>query len=293
MSNTPPAPPLRIGIALSGGGARGIAHIGVLRALLEADIVPTVVAGTSSGAIVGCLYASGMSVADMEAFARIGSSLKILRIGNPLKGLMKLTMLREKLDEVLHADDFAELEYPLAVVSSDLQHGRVAIHRSGELIGAVQASCAIPLVFRPVDLGGVQHIDGGLFMNLPADAIRGEVDFLIGSNVMPLVNHEVPPLDNMVAIGRRVFDLSVNLTTAPSAELCDYVVEAAEIEAFNFYNFSRTEELIAVGYAAGRAALPGLRKRLAAVRRQHKRAGLRARASAPAQKTSTRGSSAR
>ena len=120
-----------IGIALSGGGARGIAHIGVLKALLEAGIRPTVVAGTSSGAIVGCLYAHGLAIDELERFARIGSGLKILRIGNPIKGLIKLTLLREKLEEVLDDDDFSCLTYPLSVVASDLQRGRAAIFEEG------------------------------------------------------------------------------------------------------------------------------------------------------------------
>ncbi len=249
---------LKIGIALSGGGARGIAHIGVLKALLEAQIAPTVVAGTSSGAIVGCLYAYGLTIAEIEAFAKIGSSLKILRIGNPLRGLIKLTLLREKLEGVLSCDDFSCLKYPLAVVSSDIQAGRVAVHRSGELIGPVQASCAIPLVFRPVELDGVQHIDGGLYMNLPAKPIREEVDLLIGSNVMPLVNAEVEAMSSVFSIANRVFDLAVNTTTEPSRQLCDFLIEPAEVIGFHVYNFTKTAELIEVGYLAAQAMLPQL-----------------------------------
>ena len=136
-------------------------------------------------------------------------------------------------------------------MTSDLQHGRVALHSSGPLISCVQASCAIPLVFRPVELDGVQHVDGGLYMNLPAEPIRDRVDVLIGSNVMPLVNQVVEPLSTMFAIGQRVFDLSVNATTAPSAALCDVLVEPAEVANFNVYNFSKTDELVAAGYEAG------------------------------------------
>ena len=269
----------RVGIALSGGGARGIAHIGVLKALLEHGIVPSVVAGTSSGAIVGCLYAYGMSVEQMTDFARIGSSLRILRIGNPLKGFMKLTMLREKLEGLLSHDDFSCLVREFHVVTSDLQHGRVAVHTSGSLIDVVQASCAIPLVFRPIELNGVQHVDGGLYMNLPANPVRDRVDVLIGSNVMPLVNEVEGPLSTMLGIGQRVFDLSVNATTAPSAALCDVLIEPAEVARFNVYNFTRTEELIEAGYQAGLLEVPRV-KALIAKRRTER------------QKTSTRQSSA-
>lgn len=253
---------IKIGIALSGGGARGIAHIGILKALLEAGIKPTVVAGTSSGAIVGCLYAYGLSIDKIEAFAQIGSSLKLLRIGNPMKGLIKLTLLREKLEGVLPCDDFSCLSMPLAVVSSDIQRGRVAIHREGEVITAVQASCAIPLVFRPVEIDGYQHIDGGLYMNLPAQPIRSEVDFLIGSNVMPLLNVEVEALTSVFGIANRVFDLSVNNTSADSRELCDFLIEPENVTGFHVYNFTKTNELIQTGYEAAKARIPALKIKL-------------------------------
>jgi len=234
----------------------------VLKALLEAGIEPTVVAGTSSGAIVGCLYAFGMPIQAIEEFAQIGSGLKILRLGNPLRGLIKLTMLREKLEGVLPCDDFSCLKYPLAVVSSDIQRGRVAIHRSGELIGPVQASCAIPLVFRPVQIDGYQHIDGGLYMNLPASPIREEVDLLIGSNVMPLLNTEVDELTSVIGIAHRVFDLSVNTTTASSRTQCDFLIEPAGVTGFNVYNFARTSELIQTGYEEAKARIPALKRLL-------------------------------
>ena len=258
--------PPTIGIALSGGGARGIAHIGVLKALLEADIVPTVVAGTSSGSIVGCLYAAGMPIEKIEAFAQVGRGFSLLRVGNPMRGLIKLTMLREKLDDVLEADDFSGLKYPLAVVTSDLQRGRLAVHRSGPLIECVQASCALPLIFRPVEIDGVQHIDGGLYMNLPAEPIRDEVDLLISSNVMPLVNVEVEHLTSLVSIGARVFDLSINTNHTHSREISDVVIEPPEIIGYNVYNFSKTAELIDVGYAATQLQLPTIRRIIAGYR---------------------------
>lgn len=251
-----------IGIALSGGGARGIAHIGVLKALLEAGIRPTVVAGTSSGAIVACLYAHGASVAELAAFARVGTGLSILRVGNPLKGLIKLTLLREKLEGVLASDDFASLRYPLVVAASDLQRGRLALFESGPLIAAVQASCAIPLVFRPVEIGGAQHVDGGLYMNLPAEPLRTRCDVLIGSDVMPVDVAEAGPFTTVVGIGQRIFDLSLAQNSRVSRATCDFLVDPPDIFGFNVYNFTRTDELIALGYEAARQVVPSILARL-------------------------------
>ena len=249
-----------VGLALSGGGARGVAHIGVVKALREAGIEPSVVAGTSSGAIVGCLYALDVPTAELEAFAHVGTGIRVMRLGNPLRGLIKLDALRTRLERVLPADDFACLRRPFAVVTSDLQRGRVVVHRDGPLIDCVRASCAVPLLFHPVELGGVQHIDGGLYLNLPAEPIREACDILIGSNVMPLVTPEVPPLRTITAISARVFDLAVHHNASASRELCDVLVEPAELGGFAVYNFSPANELIAVGYEAMRAELPRLRE---------------------------------
>ncbi len=253
----------RLGICLSGGGARGIAHIGVLKALGEAGITPTVVSGTSSGAIIASLYAFGLSIDQIIDFAKFGSALKIFRVGNPLKGLIKLSLLREKLESVFEIDDFSCLERSLAIVASDLQRGRVAIFREGPIIEAVQASCAIPLVFRPVEIGGYQYIDGGLFLNLPAEPIRDACDFLIGSNVMPLIEAETGAYTSIVGIGNRVFDLSVNMNTERSAKLCDYVIEPAEITGYHVYNFTRTDELIDLGYQATLLEIERLKRAVA------------------------------
>ena len=250
---------LRIGIALSGGGARGIAHIGVIKALLEEGIVPTIVSGTSSGAIIACLYAFGASVDELVKFAHVGSGIQILRLGNPLRGLIKLSLLREKLEAVLPVDDFSCLKYKLAVTAADLQRGKLKVFREGQLIAPVQASCAIPVLFHPVEIDGTQYIDGGLYMNLPSQPIRQECDVLIGSNVMPLVNAEVGQLSSVIAIASRVFDLSVHNTNDASRQICDFLIEPAEVSGFGVYNFTRTDALIEVGYKSTKALIPQLK----------------------------------
>ncbi|MFK8055538.1 MAG: patatin-like phospholipase family protein [Saprospiraceae bacterium] len=251
-----------IGITLSGGGARGLAHIGVLKALLEAGVKPKVVSGTSSGSIVATLYAYGASIDEIIDFARVGSNLRLLRIGNPLKGFIKLTMLREKLEPVLPVDCFDCLKYPLYITATDLQRGKLAVFSEGELIAPVMASCAIPLVFNPVVIDGFQYVDGGLYMNLPAQPIRDKCDILIGSDVMPLVQQEVGALKSMLSIGNRVFDLAVSNNSVESRKLCDHLIEPKEIETYNVYNFTKTDELIDVGYRAAMDGMDDLRQLL-------------------------------
>ena len=263
---------LKIGIAFSGGGARGIAHVGVIRALREEGIEPAVVSGTSAGAIVGALYCAGMKDKDLEHFANVGSGIKILRLGNPLRGLMKLSLLREKLEAVLSTDDFTDLQVPFIVTASNLQGGYLRLFSEGPLIEAVQASCAFPLIFEPIVIDDEQYIDGGLYLNLPAEPIRDACDFLIGSNVMPLVNERVEPLKSLVSIATRVFDLSVNTTSHHSRATCDVLIEPADVIQYGIYNFSKPAALIEAGYRAAKAEMPVLRKSFRRVMREHRRA---------------------
>ena len=253
---------MKIGIALSGGGAPGVAHIGILKALRENGIEPEVTAGTSSGAIVGPLYAFGAATDDLEAFARVGIGIKLLRFGNPLRGLIKLTLLREKLEAVLPVDDFECLQRPLYVTASDLQKGELKIFSEGPLIAAVQASCAVPLLFHPVVIDGRQYIDGGLYLNLPSQTIRDKCDFLIGSNVMPLVSAEVGPINSLWGISNRVFDLSVHHNASPSRELCDFLIEPEDLMNYHVYNFARSDKLVEVGYRAAMDVMPTLLREL-------------------------------
>ena len=254
-----PSPrPLRIGLALSGGGARGVAHVGVLKALAEAGVRADVVAGTSSGAIVGALSCYGASPADLAAFARVGVGVKLLRFGNPLRGLIKLSLLREKLEAVLPTDDFACLQTPLTVTAANLQHGELRLFSEGPLIAAVQASCAVPLLFHPVEIDGEQYIDGGLYMNLPAPPIRERCDLLIGSNVMPIEQAEVGRLSSVLSISNRVFDMAVHHNAFEARGLCDFLLEPADLRGHHVYNFARPDALIEVGYAEAMRRMPQL-----------------------------------
>ena len=253
-----PPRPLRIGLALSGGGARGVAHVGVIRALEENGIRADVVAGTSSGAIVGALYCYGATADELQAFARVGIGVKLLRFGNPLRGLIKLSLLREKLEAVLPTDDFACLHTPLTVTAANLQHGELRLFTDGPLVAAVQASCAVPLLFHPVEIDGEQYIDGGLYMNLPAPPIREACDLLIGSNVMPIEQAEVGHLSSVLSISNRVFDMAVHHNAFEARGLCDLLIEPAELRAHHVYNFARPDALVEIGYAEAMRRMPQL-----------------------------------
>lgn len=159
-----------IGLVLGGGGARGLAHIGVLRALEEAGLTPVAVAGCSMGAIIGAFYAAGYSPDEMVAIIKplkYRQFFSFGELGGIIGGAGIEAFLREHLPE-----RFEDLKLPLSVTAVDVQEGRLVVLRSGELITALRASSALPGILSPVKHQGRYYVDGGLLNNLPIDVIR-------------------------------------------------------------------------------------------------------------------------
>jgi NTE family protein len=191
----------RIGLALGGGGAKGLAHIPMLEALDEQNIRPAVIAGTSIGAVVGLLYAAGLrgtairslieqflvdeETAQRKLFA-LPQSLRWLDFIDPALangGLLDSHDFIEFLGEATPGRRFRDLEIPLRIVAADLESGEQVILKSGELLPAVQASMAVPGVFPPVLLGDRKLVDGGVANPLPYDLLLDECDIVIAIDV--------------------------------------------------------------------------------------------------------------
>jgi len=254
----------RIGIAFSGGGAKGIAHIGVLKALLENGIVPDVVSGTSAGSIMGAMYAAGRTTDEMETFIKDTSIVKIFRlVGMPGAGLVRLAYLKERLAEFLHEDSFEALKLPLFVCATNLNLGKAVFFSSGPLYDIVIASCSVPWLFKPVEIGGSLYADGGIVCNLPATPIRPLCDMLIGSNVKPKVRiEENKELQTFVGISQRVADLGLWTNSKPNIKLCDVYIASEKVNEFSFFNLRKTKELVDIGYEAAMEQMPKLLKLL-------------------------------
>jgi NTE family protein len=177
----------RIGLALGGGGAKGLCHIAFLKALDEMGLKPSVIAGTSIGAIIGGFYAAGVSGAQIEGILRKVRVLDINRMVD-LSGPMASAFLKGKgvekfLLKHIPAQRFKDLQIPLKVVATDFWRRKEVIFESGELIPAIRASMSMPIVFNPVKMDDAVLIDGGVVNPLPYDIIRKECDVLIAIDV--------------------------------------------------------------------------------------------------------------
>ncbi|MDP3058213.1 MAG: patatin-like phospholipase family protein [bacterium] len=161
-----------IGLALGGGGARGVAHIGVLSAIEEAGLTVHSIAGTSVGSLIGALYASGMSPAKMlEIAEHIGWS-DLVSLTVPRASLVNATKMVQMIDELLGEADFTNLLIPFVAIACDLRTGEEIVLREGNVSTAVIASSSIPGIFAPVEMGGRLLVDGGIVNTVPVNVAK-------------------------------------------------------------------------------------------------------------------------
>ncbi len=193
--HTAPSRP-RLGLALGSGAARGLAHIGVLKVLEEAEIPIDIIAGTSMGALIGAMYAAGVPINHMEKAALEidwRSMAKLLDPVLPTSGLTDSKKLVSFMAELLPARDFEDLNRPMAVTATDINTGEAVIIKQGNLLEALRAGLAFPGIFSPVRFGQRFLVDGGLCKPIPTDVARHlGADKVIGVCTIPAVNKQTP-----------------------------------------------------------------------------------------------------
>ncbi len=195
-----PPRPQRVGLVLGGGAARGIAHVGVLQALEENGIYPAVIAGTSVGALVGGLYAAGVSsmrlatiVRDLKWLDLVSVRLPAINWSDPARtipmGMVDLDKLMEWIDQVVGSPvDIQQLNLPYAAVATDLLSGEIVVMNEGPLAEAIRASCSVPGVFTPYHRNGRLLVDGVVVNNLPVSVAQDlGADYVIAVDLLPLL----------------------------------------------------------------------------------------------------------
>lgn len=236
----------KLGIALSGGGARGYAHVGILRALTEAGIKPEIISGTSMGALVGVLYAAGYTPEEIQKIFINESVSRVMGISWQRTGLLKMEKLREVLKKYLPQDDFASLKKPFYLGITNLNSGKIEEINQGCLYDKLIATTSAPGVFTPKLIEGVSYVDGGLLCNLPASAIREKCDVLIGAHVN--FPGEKKVLNGTKQILERVVNLGITQNTKPQMKLCDFLIDPPQMQNYSLFEFSKVEEIIEIGY---------------------------------------------
>ena len=236
----------KTGIVLSGGGARGFAHIGVLKALNENGIFPEIISAVSAGSIVGSLYADGNSpdkIFDMMGELDI---YKFLRFYRPKLGMLKAEGLRKKLAENLKVSNIEELKIPLIISATNFTKAQTEYFNNGSIIDAVMASSAIPILLKPFMMNGQMYVDGGLMNNLPVEPLRENCEFIIGVNVNPV--HEISRVRSFRNFADRVLHLAIRANVNNNIPKCDMYIEPEGLMNFNLLKVSSSKQIFEQGY---------------------------------------------
>jgi len=236
----------KLGLTLSGGGAKGFAHLGVLQALNEKGLFPEVISGTSAGAFAGVLYADGHTPKEILTFFQKKVFKEFAEFTIPHGGFFKSEGFRSFLKKHLRAKTFEELKIPLHAVATDIEYGESFVFTTGSVIPAVIASCSVPIIFRPVEINKHYYVDGGLFKNFPVSTIRRECVKIIGVNVSPLIRSEFR--SSIKYIAERSFHYMSVSNTLLDRNLCDYLIESSSLSQYSMFDLEHVEEIYQAGY---------------------------------------------
>lgn len=235
-----------IGMVLGGGGARGFAHLGVLKALEEKGIVPDIISGNSAGSIAGVFIASGKKPDEVHALIKNHRLLDIARLHWPKLGLLTLEGLEDDLNREIPAKDIKDLPIPFYAAVSNLNEGRVEYLNEGPLDKIVLASASIPVLFAPVEMNNALYADGGIFDNVPVKPLLGKCKKLIAVNISPVQRED--KLESLLQVASRAFQLSVNRNVIAVREMVDLYIEPEELSNFDTLDSEHADELFQIGY---------------------------------------------
>lgn len=255
------SPRRTIGLALGSGSAKGLSIIGVLKVLERERIPIDTIAGSSIGAVIGGLYSTGMKVGEIEALATAADWKLLFSLLDPhiRQGLIRGEKVKRFLDERIGGGLIEECPVPFAAIATDLRTGEPVTLDRGTMASAIRASISVPLVFRPVRIGGRLLADGGLSSPVPVDAVRRMgADAVIAVNL----NHHHPGEEEdfrLPGIADRSLNILRHHLAAMDAKTADVVI-APRVAGARWHRFTKAHELIAEGERAATAALPELRK---------------------------------
>lgn len=246
----------RLGLALSGGGARGFAHAGALAALEEAGHKPDVIAGVSAGSVVAVLYAAGMSPKDLLELFTSAKAKNFVDFNIHGGGFFHINPFRKFIEANLGGiRNLEDLKIPTFIGVTDFDNGVATEFHSGDIGQRVMASCSIPIAFKPVTIDGTTYVDGGVLRNHPAWIIRDKCEYLIGVNVSPLEGKNKGKNNSLLSVALRTYNLMAKANQKEDMNLCDINVETREIAHYPTFDLRSIEKVYLSGYSNMRRAL--------------------------------------
>lgn len=238
--------PYKIGIALSGGGIKGMCHAGVLKALEEEGIKPDLISGVSAGAVVGALYADGYLPNEIATIFEHVEFRKMTKLQVPDGGFFSTERFEKYLGSKLRAKTFEELKIPLRIVATNLDKGESVTFSKGELLPVIMASSSIPVLFSPRKIDGEHYVDGGVFKNFPVSVIRQDCENVIGVNASPLVINEYKK--SILSVAMRTYHFMFKANSLADKDMCDLLIEPIDVGNYDTFDTEKSREIFNLGY---------------------------------------------
>jgi NTE family protein len=235
----------KIGLVLGGGGIRGFAHLGAIKALEEKGIKADVFSGTSAGAIVAALLAAEISPDDIMDILKDITITDASKLTLAVNGFATLEKLREKLNKVLDNKDFSDLSHELYICACNLYTGKAEYFNAGNIAKAVEASSSIPGFFSPVEIDGQLYIDGSVLDNVPIKPLIDRCEKIIAIDVMP--TKEVSEIKGLSEIFMRIIQISVGMQE-DIKDYCDLLIRLEDLSDYNILDSSENEKIFQIGY---------------------------------------------
>ena len=255
-----------LGLALGSGGSRGIAHVGILVALEEAGIKPDFISGCSIGAVVGGCYCAGISAHEIRDIALRLKTRDIIDIGPSF--MSRMALLRSKKVEELLSDFLGDIrleDMPVRFqcVATDLLSGKLHVFERGSAATAVQASCAIPGVFKPVEHEGMLLVDGGCLCRVPVKAVKDMgADVVVAVDVLSNISQPIDKIGNLLSLILRMFDLmdahQTDMRGRLEGDIADIVIKPV-IQTVSQYAVRDLDKIYEIGYKLGKEQVDKIR----------------------------------
>ncbi|MFC4818552.1 MULTISPECIES: patatin-like phospholipase family protein [unclassified Flavobacterium] len=250
-----------IGLILSGGGTKGLAHAGVLKFLEEQGIKPVQIAGTSAGAIVAALYAGGQSPEEILSFFKSIYFFNWKHFTFKKAGIIDSEAFRLYFKSIFEDKTLGELNINVHITATDLVKGKLKVFGNDtKIVDAVLASSSFPGVLSPYEIDGNLYSDGGILNHFPTDILQGRCDSLIGVYVSPIQKIEAKDLSSIRSVTSRAFDLLSANSNTHKFNICDWVIEPEELVKFGTFETSKTkmDMIYKIGYEAAKESYQNL-----------------------------------
>ena len=241
---------MNIGLVLSGGGARGAAHIGVLKAFEEYEISPTHISGTSVGAIVGALYAANVHWSEILNFLKTTSIFHTKRYAFNKPGFLDTEKFYDDVKVYFPIDNFNALEKPMFITATNVIEGTLKIFSKGQLINPIIASASFPGVFTPTEINGSYYIDGGVLNNFPVEPLKKHCDKIIGVCVNQINKINIKDLKHSYTVADRALKIRAASDSIVKFPDCDLVISPEELGNYAILGMNDIDDIFNIGYAA-------------------------------------------